>query len=331
MNELQALNNQVAELKEMVYQQKANRLVDSLYSPELAPHYMKLASHLSQASLVPKAYQGKPNDLFIAMATGYQLGMSIEQSIQAIAVINGKPCLWGDDVLGLVLSRKDCVDVIENTLIENGKVYGYECIAKRKNKSDRVSVFTLDMAKKAGLLSKPGVWQQYPERMLQMRARGFALRDAFPDVLKGIKSREEVEDYIEAEYKVVDSNQSRTEFLKKDILTKQENANENTDSKPVNEVPEMETGQANLQDGEGIENSPASQPSSETRVCDEKNSEVKFLSKKQLAEINKLIKIKSVSDERLEKAKKFYDVEYIASMTAEMADDFIKQLNAIKG
>ena len=33
------------------------------------------------------------------------------------------------------------------------------------------------------------------KRMMQMRARGFALRDAFPDVLKGLISAEEAADY----------------------------------------------------------------------------------------------------------------------------------------
>ena len=50
------------------------------------------------------------------------------------------------------------------------------------------------MAKKASLWTKPGPWQQYPDRMLQMRARGFALRDTFADVLRGLISREEAED-----------------------------------------------------------------------------------------------------------------------------------------
>ncbi len=36
---------------------------------------------------------------------------------------------------------------------------------------------------------------QYPKRMLQLRARGFALRDAFPDVLKGLVTAEEAQDY----------------------------------------------------------------------------------------------------------------------------------------
>jgi hypothetical protein len=54
-------------------------------------------------------------------------------------------------------------------------------------------------AKKAGLWGKQGPWTQYPRRMLQMRARGFALRDAFPDVLRGLVTAEEAADYTHVE------------------------------------------------------------------------------------------------------------------------------------
>src|SRR5690606_39168844 len=39
-----------------------------------------------------------------------------------------------------------------------------------------------------------GPWTQYPKRMRQMRARAFALRDVFPDVLRGMPIAEAVMD-----------------------------------------------------------------------------------------------------------------------------------------
>ena len=51
----------------------------------------------------------------------------------------------------------------------------------------------------AGLWGKQGPWKQYPKRMLQMRARGFAIRDAFPDALRGMYMAEEVQDITEKE------------------------------------------------------------------------------------------------------------------------------------
>jgi hypothetical protein len=55
--------------------------------------------------------------------------------------------------------------------------------------------FSISMAEAAGLTRKEGPWQTYPRRMLTMRARSWALRDGFADVLRGLSIREEVEDH----------------------------------------------------------------------------------------------------------------------------------------
>ena len=55
--------------------------------------------------------------------------------------------------------------------------------------------FSAEDAKRAGLAGKSGPWTQYPDRMMQLRARAFALRDTFADKLRGINVREEVQDY----------------------------------------------------------------------------------------------------------------------------------------
>ena len=71
------------------------------------------------------------------------------------------------------------------------------CVARRKGRAPVTVRFSVEDAKRAGLWGKQGPWQAYPKRMLQMRARGFALRDAYPDVLKGLISVEEAQDYPE--------------------------------------------------------------------------------------------------------------------------------------
>jgi len=66
------------------------------------------------------------------------------------------------------------------------------CTVRREGRSEPViGTFSVDDAKRAGLWQKPGPWTDYPNRMLTMRARAFALRDAFPDVLAGLYIREE--------------------------------------------------------------------------------------------------------------------------------------------
>jgi hypothetical protein len=70
------------------------------------------------------------------------------------------------------------------------------CEAKRRGyPAPTVVRFSVADAKKAALWGKPGPWQQYPTRMLALRARGFALRNAFADALRGLITAEEAQDY----------------------------------------------------------------------------------------------------------------------------------------
>ena len=297
----------VSEKSLEVNHMKISRLDDSLFSKELAPHYMKLAGQLASSELVPKSFRSKPQDLFICWAMGYQVGLTPEQSMQCIAVINGKPAMWGDDMLALCMAHREFDDIIEEPILKDANIIGYTCTVKRLGKGDKVNVFTLDMAKKAGLLAKGGVWTQYPERMLKLRARGFSLRDAFPDALKGIKPREEVEDYIDAEYTpVINSKGSRTEQLKNDYLTKTGQLNDET----TMESSDISNTQEAVEDNEPQDMGAIGGQEAVLR-----------------AEILVLIDEKGVSQERVDKALKYYEVESIETMPADLAQDFIAQLN----
>lgn len=201
--ELASLQNQVTilqqqnEIIELRYKlqktqaSKASRLEDSLFSPALYEHYQKVAITLSKSGVIPNAYRGKPEDIFVAMAMGYQLGFPVEQSLQDIAVVNGRPCLWGDGLLSLALNHSDCESIKENPIFDDkGNVIGYQCTVIRKGHEPHTKQFTLQDAHLAGLLSRGTVWKSYPERMLQMRARSFALRDKFADALRGLRIAE---------------------------------------------------------------------------------------------------------------------------------------------
>lgn len=295
-------NTDIATVKEESRQldhMTSSRLTDSLFSKDLAPHYMKLAGQLAASEMVPKCYRNKPADLFLCWSMGYQIGIPPEQAMNCIMVTNGKASMWGDEMLALCMAHPDFIDIIEEPILANGEtVTGYRCTVKRKHKTDVVSIFTLDMAKKAGLLAKGGTWSQYPERMLKVRARGFALRDAFPDALKGIKSREEVEDYIDADY--TENKPSRTEALKEQLAIKM-NADA-TNQEPIGSV---------LQEDEKpeiIQNS------------NEKTNELHI-------KIKQLIEEKSFSEEQLKKALKFYNVNSIDEMDWEAAHHFALKLN----
>jgi RecT family len=150
---------------------------------------VQFAQMAAKSVLVPPEYRGKAESIMLAVQLGSELGLSPMQSIQNIAVIGSRPTVWGDAMLALVQAHPDCLDVIETE--ENNTAV---CTVKRRGRTPVVRRFSIEDAKTAKLWSKPGPWQQYPARMCQMRARGFALRDAFPDVLKGLITAEEARD-----------------------------------------------------------------------------------------------------------------------------------------
>ena len=165
------------------------------FAPATMGEAMEFSKMLSESSMVPRAYQGKPQDIMVCVQWGYELGLAPMQALQNIAVINGKPSVYGDAMAALVQASPVC-EGIEETLENEGSPNPVAvCIAKRKNRTPVIAKFSVEDAKRAGLWGMQGRWTAYKKRMLQMRARGFALRDAFPDVLKGLISAEEAEDY----------------------------------------------------------------------------------------------------------------------------------------
>ncbi|WP_180176879.1 transcriptional regulator [Acinetobacter sp. YH12039] len=150
---------------------------------------MQIADLLANSEIVPKDYQKKPGNILVAMQWGAEIGLQPLQAMQNIAVINGRPSLWGDAVLALVRSS-GLLEQFEETQTDDVAT----CIVKRKGQKSVTKTFSKEDAKRAGLLSKAGPWSQYPRRMMQMRARGYALRDEFTDILKGFGVAEEERD-----------------------------------------------------------------------------------------------------------------------------------------
>lgn len=165
------------------------------FAPATLTEAIQFSDMLANSSMVPKAYQGKPQDILVCVQWGYEMGLAPMQALQNIAVINGKPSVYGDTALALVQASPVCEDVQEYFEDEGTPNPVAVCVAKRKNRSPVTVRFSVEDARRAGLWGKQGPWQAYPKRMMQMRARGFALRDAFPDVLKGLITAEEAQDY----------------------------------------------------------------------------------------------------------------------------------------
>ena len=172
----------------------SNVIKRQILEPTNLKEAQEFATTLSKSGLVPKDFQGKPANILVAVQWGYEIGLAPMQALQNIAVINGRPSLWGDSLLALVKQHKNfagCREWMEGTIAF--------CEIKRMLNNGEVEAtlaqFSEADAQKAGLLNKQGPWRQYPKRMMQLRARGFAIRDAFPDAIKGLITAEEAMDY----------------------------------------------------------------------------------------------------------------------------------------
>ena len=155
----------------------------------------QLAQDISKSELVPESFRGKPNQILCAIQYGAEVGLSPFQALQSVKIIKGNASLSGDAMLALVSARPEC-EGVDETVTGKGDARQAKCEIRRRGwKKPVVCTFSVADAKQANLWGKRGPWPEYPDRMLQMRARGFAIRNAFQDALKGFISTEEAQDY----------------------------------------------------------------------------------------------------------------------------------------
>ena len=154
----------------------------------------RFANAVAASGFAPRGME-KPEAILVAIQLGAELGLTPMSALQNIAVINGRPAIYGDAALALVRSSGLLEVFREEEIGEVGKdTQGIKDTAKRKGFDEATESFTVADAKLSKLWGKSGPWSDYPKRMLKFRARGFILRDLFGDVLKGLRTMEEVRD-----------------------------------------------------------------------------------------------------------------------------------------
>lgn len=152
----------------------------------------RIANVIVRAGMAPKTL-GTVEKAMVAILHGLEVGLTPMNALQSIAVINGRPTIWGDGAIGLIRAS-GLLEYMDEHFEGEGAQLTAVCIVKRKGEPKPVrGEFSWSDALRAHLNTKEGPWQTYPRRMMQMRAR-WPLRDVFADVLKGLALKEEVED-----------------------------------------------------------------------------------------------------------------------------------------
>ena len=172
---------------------------------------MVVVGGLAPQSLVGFGDKAKTGDdavsaVSIAIMFGAELGLPPMAALRSMAVINGRPALYGDGLVSVV-RRSGKSAYIRMGYDEKARA-GY-CEAKRIDTGEELRVvFSEADARQAGLWSdQPKIkrngrngpyetdndspWYRHPKRMLQWRATGFCLRNLFADVLAGVLTDDE--------------------------------------------------------------------------------------------------------------------------------------------
>jgi len=151
----------------------------------------RMSTVLCKTGMIPACFKDKPEDTAAAIMWGMEIGISPIVSLQSIAVINGRPSLWGDILPAMVTKAGHKLD---ETIEGDGATLKATCVLTRRDGHTVTRSFSMADAKRAGLATKTGPWTQYPQRMVQMRARSWAVRDGAADVLRGLQVAEEQQD-----------------------------------------------------------------------------------------------------------------------------------------
>lgn len=156
------------------------------YQPSSIAELENLCNKLTRSGMVPRAYQGRPADAFVAIAYGAEVGLPPLASLMYIAVINGRPGLFGDAIAGVAM-KSGAIKTIHEDFEGEPMTDGWTAVAivTRPDGGKVERRFSVADGKRAGLWGKSGPWQQYPQRMLAARARGYAIRDAAPHAFLG--------------------------------------------------------------------------------------------------------------------------------------------------
>lgn len=147
----------------------------------------KLATAVASTQMIPKHFQGKPDECAAAMLYGASLGLDPMQSVRQIYVVHGQAALYARAMSALILGAGHKVWTVEST---DASV----TVAGSRKGSEHVesSTWTFDRANKAGYTNN-AKYKTDPQAMLYSKALSEVCRKIAPDVLSGVYAVEELQ------------------------------------------------------------------------------------------------------------------------------------------
>ena len=166
----------------------------------------KLATYVTDTEFVPRALRGRAPATAAAILYGREIGVPPMTALSTVHVIEGTPSLSAEQMRSMVYAAGHELEFLEST--------GAVCKIRGRRRGSETWTpveWSIDMARAAGLLAKKGtVWTQYPRRMLQARATSELCELVFPDVIRGLRSVETLEDEERADEEAAQTQPAQT-------------------------------------------------------------------------------------------------------------------------
>lgn len=160
----------------------------------------KVGEAIINSGFCPAHFKESKDAVGVVMCieAGQQLGLSWMQSLSNLYPVKGMIGIMGDGAKALIVSNSLCEYWIEDTKgTYPNDDYKHIIRSKRKGlKDEYYSEFSVWDAKQAGLFNKD-MYKKWGKRMVGYRNIGFHARDKWADIMKGFKTKEELEDYDE--------------------------------------------------------------------------------------------------------------------------------------
>ena len=165
-------------------------------------NFMSVAEEIKDTDLVPSSMKGNAAAIMATMLYGKEVGLGAMQSLNGVAVINGKTSLYGDVYKGIILSHKDFAGMeeswesVKNDEGEEIDLICHVTMSRSHQEGKFLSTvkgsFGISDQLRAGLNSP--VWKKFPKDMLYNRAFNRAAKKLFSDATAGMSSESEAED-----------------------------------------------------------------------------------------------------------------------------------------
>jgi hypothetical protein len=191
------MENQNAQELQVLSTEQSHPQSVSFGNSQQFEHAQRVAKMLSVSNLIPENFRNNIPNTMIALEMANRIGASPLMVMQNMYVVHGKPS-WSSQFIISAINACGRFTPLRFEVTGTGDTLSCVAWAYEKGTKDRLDspTVTMAMAIAEGWVNKSGSkWKTMPELMIRYRAAAFFGRLYAPDILMGMQTAEEVDDF----------------------------------------------------------------------------------------------------------------------------------------